>query len=200
MKKFTLLALVAIACLGSVAASPAFAQVSSMHWAFDATVADGTAYQQFISTDYGVAPIDPDFDIYSYSYNISEVWVKTSFATLNAVTFMDDAQKQNLIGSGQTTGPAPIVIMDKNLAVQDATYGINASADINGGLNSQGAAYLIAQNVDMGTVKLMGMTFDIQSVRLVGTMDITGTNVPEPMSMITLAGCGVALVARRRRK
>lgn len=184
--------LLALALTLTVLSSAALA-ANPVNWSFSNLVAFNG---QPAHWDSGTSYID-DMPLYNYTFTITKLEVGVDVLGMgnpDLYTYFDVTPDPDPTSSGQAAGGLPTIFTNDHY---DQTAGeMNVQADVIAGLTDLGQGYVDVENLVI-TGQFGG--FDVESLRLSGTLDATGV-VPEPCTMALLGVAGVGLVVRKRRR
>jgi hypothetical protein len=188
MKSSNLLVLGLAVCLVSAISSAA----NPANWTFsNVTVSNGGSTNWTSST-----AVDNTFNHYDFMYNITRVDMEVEVFSIkmwqDVTSYIDPSY---LSGSGGEDGTLPLVISNQHVA-QSGTdpFPYNIVADLNMSVDASGYGHFDITNV---TLEVNGSP---TRMRFTGTMDVTGSQVPEPCTLAVLGCAAAGLIARRRNR
>jgi hypothetical protein len=158
----------ALGCCGAAAAG------GPQTWFFDET----TSGEDIAWTS--PTAVDPQAHAYQGDYLITQVVATVSFFGFpTPVDVTGQIPPENLAGSGQSPGPAPVDLINQALAFPAPPEPPTVAADVFVGLDATGHGVFSATNVVLGSVEVPPFgSLNILSLRVVGQITVTPLTNP----------------------
>lgn len=139
--------------------------------------------------------VDNTFNRYDYTYAITEVRIDLG-GFLGWFDVTDQLDPATLTGSGGEDGTLPLIISNTPISQQGSELGMTYDLQANMSMSVDASGY---GHLDVTDVTLL-INGNPSAMQVSGTMDVTGSQVPEPCTMALLGAAGVAVLARRRKR